>query len=81
MARIRTVRPDEATGELRRHYDAAVKRAGRVFNVVRVQSLHPRSLSASIGLYTTLMKGPGSLPREVREMIATVVARELDCFY
>ncbi len=81
MAYIRTIPPEEATGELKEEYEAAVRRAGRVFNIVRLQSLNPRALAASIHLYQTLMLGPGSLPRAVREMLATVVARELNCFY
>jgi len=81
MPHIRCIRPEEATGELKRHYDAAIKRAGRVYNVVSIQSLSPRVLASSIDLYQTLMLGPGSLSRPVREMLATVVSRELDCFY
>lgn len=81
MAYIRTIAPDEATGELKQHYDAAVKRAGRVFNIVRLQSLNPRALAASIELYKTLMLGPGTLARATREMLATVVSRETGCFY
>jgi hypothetical protein len=81
MSHIRIVAPEEATGELKRLYDAAVKRAGRVYNVVRIQSLEPRVLASSIGLYQALMLGPGTLPRRIREMLATVVAREMDCFY
>jgi len=81
MPRIRTIPPDEATGALKRHYDAAIRRAGRVYNVVRIQSLEPRVLASSIGLYQSLMLGPGSLSRPIREMLATVVSREMDCFY
>jgi alkylhydroperoxidase family enzyme len=81
MPHIRTIGPDEATGQLKRHYDAAVKRAGRVYNVVQIQSLNPGVLAASIGLYHKLMLGPASLSRTTREMLATVVSRELDCFY
>lgn len=81
MPYIRTVPPEEAEGELKRHYDAAMKRAGRIFNVVSIQSLNPRVLGASIGLYRTLMLDPGPLERPIREMLATVVSRELDCFY
>lgn len=81
MAYIRMIPPDEATGELKRQYDAAIQRAGRVFHIVRLQSLNPQALAASVHLYQTLMLGPGSLPRAVREMLATVVARELNCFY
>lgn len=81
MPYIGTVAPEDATGELKRHYDAAARRAGRVFNVVRIQSLDPRVLGASINLYQALMLEERSLPRRFREMLATVVSRELDCFY
>lgn len=81
MAYIRTIPPEKAAGELKQQYDAAIKRAGRVFNIVRLQSLNPQALAASVHLYQALMLDPGSLPRAVREMLATVVARELNCFY
>jgi hypothetical protein len=81
MAYIRTIPPEDATGDLKRQYDAAVKRAGRVFNIVRLQSLNPPVMDASIRLYITLMVGAGPLARPVREMLATVTSRALNCFY
>ena len=81
MSYIRTVPVDEATGLLEAEYRAAIRRAGRVFNVVGIQSLNPPVLRASIGLYRALMLEPGPLDRRTREMLATVTARELDCFY
>ena len=81
MPHIRTIPPEEATGELKEHYDAAEQRAGRVFNVLRIQSLNPREMTASVGLYQQLMQAPGRLSRKVREMLATVVSREQHCFY
>jgi len=81
MAYIRTIHPAEATGELRQRYEAAVQRAGRVYNIVRLSSLNPRALDASIRLYMALMLGPGPLERATREMLATVTSRTLDCFY
>jgi alkylhydroperoxidase family enzyme len=81
MPYIRTISPDEATGTLKRQYDQAISRAGRVFNIVRIQSLNAPVLDASIRLYKTLMLGPGPLSRSMREMLATVTSRELDCFY
>lgn len=82
MSWIRTVPPDEAQGLLRRLYDAAVARAGKVFHVVRVQSLRPRVLQASTRLYTELMFGEnGVLTRAQREMIATAVSRANGCHY
>lgn len=81
MPRIRTVDPEEATGLLQRLYDRALRRAGRIFNVVSVQSLCPPIMDASLKLYERAMLVPGGLPRATREMLATVVAREMDCFY
>ncbi len=57
------------------------KRAGKVFNVVGIQSLHPRVLRASIALYQTLMMGEGALPRWTRELLAVVVSRANGCHY
>lgn len=81
MAWIKTIPPEEATGHLKEQYDAAIKRAGRVFNVVSLQSLNPRVLDASIRLYAAIMLGPSSLSRAQREMIAVVVSKTNDCFY
>jgi alkylhydroperoxidase family enzyme len=81
MPRIRTVPVDEAEGMVKVEYDAAIARAGRVYNIVSLQSLHPPVMRAGLRLYQTLMLGPGPLERREREMLATVTARELDCFY
>jgi uncharacterized peroxidase-related enzyme len=81
MAWIKTIAPEEATGELKRLYDAAVGRAGRVFNIVRVQSLNPPVLDASMKIYLAVMYGPSSLSRAEREMLATVTSWANDCFY
>lgn len=81
MPRIRTVDPDDAQGPLEREYDAAIARAGRVYNIVSLQSLNPPVLRAGMRLYQALMLEPGPLGRREREMLATVTARELDCFY
>jgi uncharacterized peroxidase-related enzyme len=82
MPWIKTISPAAATGMLRRLYDEAVARAGRVFNVVRLQSLDPPVLEASIELYRRLMLAPESpLSRARREMIAVAVSRANDCHY
>lgn len=82
MAWIRTVAPEEAEGLLKRLYDAAIERAGKVFNVIRVQSPRPHVLRASTRLYVEIMHSPRSaLSRAEREMIATVVSRINGCHY
>ena len=82
MAWIKTIAPEEASGLLRRLYDTAVERAGKVYNVVRLQSLRPGALSASIRLYVELMHtSRGGLSRAQREMIATTVSQVNACHY
>lgn len=82
MARIRTIGPDEATGLLARLYRQAVERAGKVFNVLRCQSLRPEVLEHSTALYMEVMYSDRSpLSRAQREMIATAVSRANQCFY
>ena len=81
MAWIRVIGLHEATGPLRRHYDAAMERAGKIWNIVSSMSLKPEVLRTSIQLYTTLMHGPSGLSRAQREMIAVVVSRANDCYY
>ena len=82
MAWIRTIAPGEAAGLLKRLYDEAVARAGKVFNVLRIQSLRPEVLEAGVALYQELMLSPRSpLTRAQREMIAVAVSRVNDCDY
>ncbi|MCK6588905.1 MAG: carboxymuconolactone decarboxylase family protein [Polyangiaceae bacterium] len=82
MAWIKTVAPDEALGLLKQIYDAAKKRAGKVFNVLRLQSPRPEVLRASVALYIEVMHSPKSpLTRAQREMIATAVSRANGCVY
>lgn len=81
MAHIRLIDVDEATGLLREEYDAAVARAGKVFNIVKAMSLRPAVLRRSMGLYRETMFGESALSRQERELLATVVSRANDCFY
>jgi uncharacterized peroxidase-related enzyme len=81
MAWIRTVKPEEAAGRLKGIYEEAVRRAGRVFNILRLQSLNPRVLETSTALYVAVMHAPSSLSRADREMLATVTSRTNHCFY
>ena len=81
MPYIRQITPDRATGLLKREFDAAIKRAGRVWNIVRIMSLNPRVLKNSMQLYGASMFGKSPLSRAQREMLATVVSRANDCHY
>ncbi len=82
MAWIETISRAAAGSTLARIYDSAVARAGRVFNVVRIQSQQPEILRASMQLYTRIMHAPDEpLTRAQREMIATAVSRANRCEY
>lgn len=84
MAWIRTISEDEATGDLERQYKAAVKRAGKVFQIVKLQSLRPEIMRTFMELYIKIMhgeSGPSSLTRTEREMVATVVSKVNHCHY
>lgn len=82
MPWIKTIEPQQASGLLKRLYDEAKQRSGKVFNVLRIQSLRPRVLRSSTKLYIDVMfQSEGGLSRAQREMIATVVSRANNCHY
>lgn len=81
MAWIEQVPLQEATGKLKEEFDAALGRAGRVWNIVHIMSVNPEVMSASMGMYGALMHGDSPLSRQQREMLATVVSSELECVY
>ena len=82
MAWIQSIPPGDAQGPLRRIYDDALARAGRVYQILRVQSLDPAALAAGLGLYFATTTTPHSpLPRWFRELIAVGVSRANRCRY
>ncbi len=81
MPWIRTISVSEATGRLKRTYDAAIARAGKVFGILRTMSVDPETLDASMVLYQRVMLARGALPRRQREMLAVVVSSANSCHY
>jgi alkylhydroperoxidase family enzyme len=81
MPWIRTIRVEDAVGRLSRIYGAAVRRAGRVFGIVRAMSISPEVLDASLGLYQRVMFAKEGLTRRQREMLAVVTSRTNGCHY
>jgi len=82
MAYIRTIGDDEADGRIAEIYAAARARAGRVFGIVRVMSLDPAIVDASLALYAATTTNPRSiLPRWFRELVAVRVSIANRCFY
>ena len=81
MAYIRLIDEGEAEGLLAEEYDAAVERAGKVFNILKAMSLRPGVLRASMELYKEIMFGESGLSRQERELLATVTSAEQSCHY
>ena len=81
MSWIKEVADVDATGLLKQEYDQAMRRAGKVFQIVKVQSLNPEALRASIALYVAIMHRPSPLSRATREMLGVVVSAANDCHY
>jgi len=78
---IRLIDVDEAAGALAEEYDAALGRAGKVFNIVKAMCLNPLVLNRSMELYKAIMFGPSKLSRAERELLAVVVSCANDCHY
>lgn len=81
MAWIKVVSEAEAEGPLKAEYDKALRRGGRVWNIVSIMSQNPRVLRASMDFYLALMHGPSPLSRGQRELLAVVVSRTNGCHY
>ncbi len=81
MAWITITDEPKADGLLAQIYEAARKRAGKVFNILKVQSLNPPVLQASMDLYVAVMKRESPLTRAQREMLAVVVSKANGCHY
>ena len=81
MPWIQTIDIDAATGFLKQQLAEAVKRAGRVWNIVGIMSLNPRVLRNSMDFYASVMYGRSPLSRAQRELMAVVVSTSNHCRY
>ena len=81
MPYINIVPLKRATGLLKKQYEAALARAGRIWGIVSIMSPNPRAMKVSMDFYKTLMYGPSPLSRGRREMLAVVVSATNHCVY
>lgn len=81
MAWITTIEYDQSQGALRREYDTAITRAGKIYNIVKIMGLRPGQLRSSIDFYGVIMHGRSALTRAQREMLAVVVSKVNACHY
>lgn len=81
MPWIETIDETNATGELKDVYDEITDARGKLSNIMRVHSLHPRAMQAHMELYLQLLFCRSGLSRAERELIAVVVSAANDCEY
>ena len=81
MPWIEVISLERARGVLKREYELALERAGRIWNIVSIMSQNPRALKSSMGFYSAIMYGRSPLSRSQREMLAVVVSAANQCIY
>ncbi len=81
MPWIEVISLEKARGMLKKEYEAALKRAGRIWHIVSIMSQNPRSMKASMDFYSAIMFGRSPLSRSQREMLAVVVSAVNGCVY
>ncbi|MCP4093292.1 MAG: peroxidase [Planctomycetes bacterium] len=81
MAYIQQTEIEAADGLLKKIFQDSIKRAGRVWNIVKLTGINPRATRAHLGIYGSVMKLDTSLSVRERETLAVVVSRANDCHY
>ncbi len=81
MPYIDKVSSEAADGLLGRIFQARTKSAGRLWEIVAVQSLNPETLRESMRMYGQVMFGDSPVSRKQREMIAVVTSQVNECHY
>ncbi|MFZ0544809.1 MAG: carboxymuconolactone decarboxylase family protein [Candidatus Promineifilaceae bacterium] len=81
MPWINVIPLEKARGTLKKEYEAALKRAGRIWHIVSIMSQNPRALKSSMDFYSAIMFGSSPLSRSQREMLAVVVSAVNHCVY
>ena len=81
MTYIETIPEGEATGKLKRQYDASLQRDRRVAGIIQALSLNENALDDLLRLNGTVAYGESGLSRAQREMIAIVVSKANGCRY
>ncbi|MEM7117840.1 MAG: carboxymuconolactone decarboxylase family protein [Chloroflexota bacterium] len=81
MPWIEIISLENAKGLLKKELEKAIKRAGRIWNIVGIMSQNPRVMKTSMEMYGASMFGNSPLSRSQREMLATVVSAVNHCLY
>ncbi len=81
MSWIKIIEKEEATGALHDLYEHVESTRGKMSNILRVHSLHPKAMQAHLDLYLSIMFSRSKLRRADRELLAVVVSATNGCDY
>ena len=81
MAFIKLLKFEESSGLLKKEYEKGLRRAGRIWNVLTIQSQTPEILRDSMRLYNSTMYGNVDISRFDRELLAVVTSVANECEY
>lgn len=81
MAFIKLFKFDESSGLLKKEYEKGMRRAGRIWNVLTIQSQTPEILKDSMNLYGSTMFGNSNISRFDSELLAVVTSISNECEY
>jgi len=81
MTFIKLFKFEEATGLLKQEYEKGIRRAGRIWNILTIQSQTPEILRDSMRLYNSTMYGNSTISRFDRELLAVVTSLANECEY
>ena len=81
MAFIKIFDFQNSSGLLKKEYAKGLRRAGRIWNVLTIQSQTPEILRDSMRLYNSTMFGNSNVPRFDRELLAVVTSISNECEY
>ena len=81
MAFIKLFDFKNSNGLLKKEYEKGLRRAGRIWNVLTIQSQTPEILRDSMRLYNSTMFGSSNVPRFDRELLAVVTSISNECEY
>ena len=81
MAVIKLFKFQESTGLLKKEYEKGLRRAGRIWNILTIQSQTPEILKNSMNLYGSTMFGNSNISRFDSELLAVVTSISNECEY
>ena len=81
MAFIKLFKFQESTGLLKKEYEKGLRRAGRIWNILTIQSQTPEILKNYMNLYGSTMFGNSNISRFDSELLAVVTSISNECEY